>query len=170
MIKPINISSLNTSNELSYICDNCGETGVFKSSNIINTDDNGNPVDGLYDYRCPMCDYNLKNPVAMHLESESFNLIKNGHKTIEIRLNDPKRKSLEIGDIIEFISKKTDEIIKAEIIDLLRHKSFDDLFTEYPVTDFGSNNKENLIKSIRKYYNEEDESKYGVLGIKIKLV
>ena len=38
----------------------------------------------------------------MKLNNEPFNLIKNGTKTVELRLNDEKRKLLNIGDKIEF--------------------------------------------------------------------
>ena len=39
----------------------------------------------------------------MHLDNGSFNSIKNGTKTIEMRLFDDKRKEMSIGDEITFI-------------------------------------------------------------------
>ena len=36
--------------------------------------------------------------IIMHLDNKNFNLIKDKKKTIEMRLNDSKRASLEIGD------------------------------------------------------------------------
>jgi len=42
--------------------------------------------------------------IQMHLGDEVFELIKNGEKTIEARVNDPKRQTIKIGDTIEFMS------------------------------------------------------------------
>ena len=38
----------------------------------------------------------------MHLKAEPFDLIWNGQKTIELRLYDEKRRSVSVGDLIEF--------------------------------------------------------------------
>ena len=55
MIKPINISPLNTSRDLEYRCNSCGKGGTMHLENtIVNTDNNGNPVDEL-DYDCREC-------------------------------------------------------------------------------------------------------------------
>ncbi len=62
MIKPANISKLNTSKVLKYECEKCGERGEFYLENrIINIDDDGNPIESLKDYECPKCQSKLVN-------------------------------------------------------------------------------------------------------------
>lgn len=55
MIKPINITALNTSSDLEYRCERCEEKGIFHLTDIINTDSDGNPLILLNDYNCPNC-------------------------------------------------------------------------------------------------------------------
>ena len=61
----------------------------------------------------------------MDLWNDSFIAIKEGWKTIEMRLNDDKRRKIQTGDIIEFTNTSTLEKIsylwlKFIIIKLLR--------------------------------------------------
>ena len=56
MIKPANITRLNTSNTLEYECEKCGAKGTFKLENsIINVDNDGKPLGSMDDYECPEC-------------------------------------------------------------------------------------------------------------------
>ena len=43
----------------------------------------------------------------MNLWNDSFIAIKEGWKTIEMRLNDDKRRKIQTGDIIEFTNTST---------------------------------------------------------------
>lgn len=55
MIKPIEISPLNTAFKLFFICEYCKEQGTIELTNkVINTDNEENPLETL-DYRCPNC-------------------------------------------------------------------------------------------------------------------
>lgn len=107
----------------------------------------------------------------MKLQPESFSKIKNGSKTIELRLFDEKRKVIDIGDIIEF-QKEPDktEIVETEVVALLRYPYFKDLIGDFPIEYFGDNNKEILIEKVHQFYSEDEERKCGVLGIKIQLI
>ena len=59
MIKAINITPVNTSKEIEYKCSNCGEESVFCLTNeCVNTDDEGNIVDGK-SWNCPKCGTDL---------------------------------------------------------------------------------------------------------------
>lgn len=104
----------------------------------------------------------------MKLLEDPFDRIKNGIKTIEFRLFDEKRRLIKIGDKIEF-SKLPDlkEKILVDVLDLYYEKSFTDLFEKIYSDDKEEINKK--IESIYKIYTKENEEKYGVLGIKIKL-
>ncbi len=107
----------------------------------------------------------------MKLKSQSFNAIKSGKKIIEARLYDEKRRTLKLGDRIEFTRKPNrEEKIEVQVIGLLKYKTFADLAEDYPPEYFGANSKDNLLNSVYNYYTKEKESKYGVLGIRIKRI
>ncbi len=107
----------------------------------------------------------------MHLNDGPFNQIKNGTKTIELRLNDEKRRLLKAHDLIEFINLTTSETILTEIINLYQYANFLELYKYCDKTKMGYKIDEDAsYKDMEKYYNEEDETKYGVLGIELKLV
>jgi len=55
MIKPINITPLNTTHELNFKCEKCELHGVMHLENsIINTDNEANSLLTL-DFDCPQC-------------------------------------------------------------------------------------------------------------------
>lgn len=104
----------------------------------------------------------------MRLQPHSFEQIKEGSKTIEIRLNDEKRQQIKVGDKIEFSSRaEPEEKILTKVVDLIHFQTFSGLFDVYPLEVFGAKTKEELM-DVYKYYTPEDEKKYSVLGIKIK--
>ncbi|MGC8730104.1 MAG: ASCH domain-containing protein [Candidatus Micrarchaeia archaeon] len=110
----------------------------------------------------------------MHLNDDSFELVKSGKKSIEIRLFDEKRKKIKTGDTIIF-SKVGDENqkVSAKVLELYYFPSFEELFSTFPKTKFGHDKKLSLEEQIemqRKIYSEDEEKKYGVLGINIKLL
>lgn len=171
MIKPINPTPLNMASDFEYHCDNCGDYGHLHFNSYVSVPDkSGDGTYEIYDQFCPKCDCNLKNKLVMHLDNEPFSLIKYGHKIIEVRLNDIKRQSIELGDVIRFINKKTGQNLEVRVVNLLRHPDFNSLFDSCDIHDFGSNNKVLSLEKMRSYYLEEDEKKYGVLGIKIELL
>ena len=69
----------------------------------------------------------------MNLQPKYFDFIKDGTKRIELRLYDEKRRSIQLGDIIEF-AKSENEKFKAEVIGLLRYDSFADLFEDFDIS------------------------------------
>lgn len=104
----------------------------------------------------------------MKLQPSPFEKIKNGTKTIEIRLNDEKRQLLKVGDEIEF-SLMTDpaQTIKTEIVGLEKFPTFKEMFAAYPAEEYGGENQDEW-DLMYKYYSPEDEAKYGVLAIRVK--
>ena len=64
----------------------------------------------------------------MKLVDFAYKAIKNKEKDIEIRLNDEKRRLINIGDIIEFTHIDTKETIKTKVINLHKYKTFEELF------------------------------------------
>lgn len=106
----------------------------------------------------------------MNLNSEPFELIKNGSKTIELRLNDEKRRLLNVGDEILFTNRDTNEKLLTDIIELHKYDSFKSLYKNFDKISLGYREDEISDPSdMNKYYSEEDEEKYGVVGIELKL-
>lgn len=102
----------------------------------------------------------------MKLQNEPFKQIKKEIKKIEIRLNDEKRKIFEINDYIEFTNITTLEIMFVKITNLCHFESFEDLFNYFDKSTLGCGSYEEMYK----YYSKEEENKYGVLGIEIKVL
>ena len=102
----------------------------------------------------------------MKLQNEPFKQIKKEIKKIEIRLNDEKRKIFEINDYIEFTNITTLEIMFVKITNLYHFESFEKLFNNFDNSILGCGSYEEMYK----YYSREEENKYGVLGIEIKVL
>lgn len=107
----------------------------------------------------------------MRLHPEPFNKIKNGTKTIELRLYDEKRQQLLLGDIIEFENRESGEKLKAQIVNIHRFASFAELYQKLDHNSLGYADGEAAAPTdMSKYYSAEDEQKYGVVGIEIEVV
>ncbi|CDA60488.1 aSCH domain protein [Clostridium sp. CAG:524] len=107
----------------------------------------------------------------MRLHNEPFVLIKNGTKTIELRLNDEKRRQIKVGDIITFTNRSNNEQISTVVINLHKYDSFEELYKHFDKVSLGY--KEDEIadpKDMELYYSKEEQDKYGVVGIEIKLL
>ena len=105
----------------------------------------------------------------MGLQPEPFEKIQAGTKKIELRLFDEKRRSLNIGDIIEF-QKQPNETgtLRVRVTALLRYESFSQLFDDFPSEVFGGKDKASLLDGVHRFYSPEREKENGVLGIKIE--
>ena len=105
----------------------------------------------------------------MKLNNEPFNLIKNGTKTVELRLNDGKRQLLKIKDLIEFTNRDNNEKMIVEIEDLCYYPTFEELYKHFDKISMGYDENEVAnYQDMEEYYSKEEQSKYGVVGIKIK--
>ena len=106
---------------------------------------------------------------TLNLHPEPFALIKSGHKTIEMRLNDEKRSIIKPGDEIEFINRENDEYLVVDVLSITPYKSFNELYSSNNKKDLGYNENEVADPNdMSKYYTEEQIEKYGVLAIKIQ--
>jgi ASC-1-like (ASCH) protein len=106
----------------------------------------------------------------MNLQPKYFDFIKAGTKRIELRLFDEKRSQIELGDIIEF-SKSENDKLKAEVVGLLRYRSFKDLFEDFDISLLAdaSMTKEELLSVLSEFYTPEKQAEYGVVGIRLGL-
>lgn len=105
----------------------------------------------------------------MKLNDKPFKKIKEGTKTIELRLNDEKRQLLKEKDLIEFTNRETLEKLLVKIENLYYYSSFKELYKNFDKIEMGYE-KDDIAdpKDMEKYYSKEEQEKYGVLGIKIK--
>lgn len=99
----------------------------------------------------------------MNLNPSAFKKVISGEKTIETRLYDDKRKNINVGDAITFWSNE--DKITVIVIDLLKYKRFEDLFSNNDFSLFGGSSLESLL-TVYQHYSKEDEEKFGVVGIK----
>ena len=107
----------------------------------------------------------------MKLWNETYQMIKEGKKTIEMRLNDEKRSLIKVGDIIEFTNNITLERLVCEVINIFKYPNFYELYSHHQKTSIGYC-EENIAdaKDMYLYYDKEQIEKYGVLAIEIKVV
>ncbi len=107
----------------------------------------------------------------MRLKNDPFKAIKSGTKKIELRLNDEKRKLIKEHDIIEFENRITSEKIEVEVIKLHHFDSFFELYKHFDKISIGYKADEIANpEDMDKYYSKEEQAKYGVVGIEIKLI
>ncbi|HCM53770.1 MAG TPA: hypothetical protein DIS59_02360 [Candidatus Magasanikbacteria bacterium] len=91
-------------------------------------------------------------------------------KVIESRLFDEERKQISIGDTIEFSENdKPENVVRATVTGLLQYRTFKELFADHEPSLFGEESRDFLLNQIKQFYSDEDELKYGVIGIRLEL-
>lgn len=107
----------------------------------------------------------------MKLKESPFMKIKNGSKTIELRLNDEKRQQVQVGDFIEFsLIGNPDEKIQTKVTALHRFDSFQELYSALPKEKIGYASSDTPDPNhMDEYYPREKQKQYGVLGIELRM-
>lgn len=111
--------------------------------------------------------------MIIHLDNDIFDIVKEGKKDIEVRLNDSKRRTLKIGDGLIFLKRPNDdEEIKAIVTSLDYYADFSSLVNNYDMERLYLDNytKKEWLKLMRRFYSEEDEVKWGVVAITFKKI
>lgn len=107
----------------------------------------------------------------MKLATEPYNKIASGNKVIESRLFDDKRQQISIGDQIVFSENdKPENSVTTVVKGLLRYQTFKALFADHNPALFGEESRDFLLTQIKQFYSDEDEQKYGVIGIRLELL
>ncbi len=107
----------------------------------------------------------------MRLHKGPFELIKNGSKTIELRLYDEKRQIINVGDTITFENRSDGDKIKVKVIALHKYPNFEELYKHFNKVSMGyKEDEEANPKDMELYYSSEEQSKYGVVGIEMELI
>jgi ASC-1-like (ASCH) protein len=108
------------------------------------------------------------NKIYMNLNPLPFSMIKDGQKTIELRLYDEKRQRVKVGDTIVFTNTATGETLSKTVVKLHKFDNFEELYRALPLLQCGYTT-ENVDKAhpsdMEQYYSAEEQKKYGVVGI-----
>lgn len=107
----------------------------------------------------------------MNLQPKYYDFMKDGTKRIELRLYDEKRQKIELGDEIEFYKSETEKF-KAKVVGLIRYQSFEDLFKDFPIEILADKTmtKDELLNVLSEFFTKEKQQKFGVVGIRIKII
>ena len=106
--------------------------------------------------------------MVFHLHKDIFNIVKYGKKDVEIRLNDSKRRKLNVGDTLVFINcGDENEKIRAKVNKLLYFKDFTEVLKYYKMEKIylKEATKEEYLELMNKFYSDEEVEKYGVVSI-----
>lgn len=107
----------------------------------------------------------------MKLATEPYNNIASGKKLIESRLYDEKRQQISIGDQIIFSENdKPENSVTTVVKGILRYQTFRELFADHDPALFGEESRDFLLTQIKSFYSDEDEQKYGVVGVRLELI
>ena len=109
----------------------------------------------------------------MKLQPAYYNFMLKGTKRIEIRLNDEKRRNIKVGDKIKFYKEPNlEEDFLTEVVEILKFNDFQEMIDNLKIEELADKSltKDELFSTLEKYYSKEKEEKYGVLGIRIKLI
>lgn len=109
--------------------------------------------------------------IEMHLNDESFEMVKSGKKTMEIRIYDEKRQNIDMGDEIVFIGKN--ETVLTKVTGLFLASSFELLLKKVGGVKAGwkkTDGLEYMLSDLRKIYSMEEENEWGVVGIQFELL
>ena len=111
---------------------------------------------------------------VMNLTPAPMQEIRTGNKTIELRLNDEKRKQISVGDTLKFINTEdSNDTLRVKVVDLFLFSSFAELYDNLPLLNCGYN-EDNINtaspEDMEMYYSREKQNKYGVVGIEISLL
>lgn len=110
---------------------------------------------------------------TMGLYESPFNSIKSGKKTVEVRLNDEKRRKISIGDSIKFTKvPESNETLTVEVLDLSEFPTFKEMYETIPASDFDTVGDpiDLMVQQTYEIYSPEQEKEWGTLAITIKLL
>ena len=110
----------------------------------------------------------------MTLFPKPYTSIASGQKTIELRLYDEKRQSIQIGDQIRFTNTlDASQTTLCEVVQLHVFKNFAELYESLPLLKCGYTPEDVVnahLDDILTYYSKEKQAQYGVVGIELKLI
>ncbi len=106
--------------------------------------------------------------MIVHLHSDVFEIVKNGIKDVEVRVNDEKRRKLNVGDSLVFLKRPLeDEMIRVKVKSLEYYDNFKELVNHYDMKRIylEGYTKEMYLNEMERFYTEDEQKKYGVVAI-----
>ena len=110
--------------------------------------------------------------VTMKIKPCFLELIKQGKKKHEYRLNTPDRRSLSIGDQITLVSNENhNDSVVVTITNISTHPNWLDALKDYWKEDFEGlfDNLNDLINECNKFYSPEQVMEHGIVRFGIAL-
>ena len=110
----------------------------------------------------------------MNVDGRWFDKIVNGSKTIELRLNDERRRNIKIGDYVILNNLDENADLRKCVVQVIALHKFDNFVTLYRALDMTKcgysqtdvpNPDDMLI-----YYSAERQAECGVVGIEFNLL
>lgn len=106
---------------------------------------------------------------TMSVRHKYFELIKSGHKDIELRAYDEKRRKMKVGDkFLLFDAENPDESIICEILNMHVAPNFESLFKKIDIKRSGFKDINELMDTITKFVSREELAREQVVGMEIK--
>lgn len=106
------------------------------------------------------------------IQPKYYDLIKNNIKIYEVRLNDDKRRLINVGDnvIIKREPERKEKFV-AKVIDKLYFESFRAMAEAIDSRDLGLEglNVDEIESVYKQFYSVEKEKEFGVVALKLKL-
>ena len=100
---------------------------------------------------------------TMRLNARPFEMIKSGDKTIELRLYDEKRRTIAVGDEIEFTNPFGEKLF-CKVLALHIFNSFEELYDNLPLLKCGYTQSDVGSASytdMEEYYTPQQQKDYG---------
>ena len=108
---------------------------------------------------------------TMSVRHKYFELIKSGHKDIELRAYDEKRRKVKIGDkFLLYDAENPDQSIICEILNMHVAPDFESLFKKIDIKRSGFKDMTELMDTITKFVSREELQREQVVGMEIKPV
>ena len=111
---------------------------------------------------------------TLNLNPQPFEMIRNGSKTIELRLWDEKRSQIQVGDTLVFVhTEDASRTLTTKVMALHGFPDFAALYATLPLEKCGYLPEEMATASpadMNVYYSAERQAQYGVVGIEIALL
>lgn len=107
----------------------------------------------------------------MRLNKLPFEQMVEGKKSVEVRLNDAKRKLIAVGDEILFSNRDNpNQTIVKRVVDLRLYNSFAEMANNENCVLAGFDKGytvQEVVDCYHTYYSPEEEQKFGVLVIEL---
>jgi len=116
----------------------------------------------------------MKIDYEMRLNENPFCKIRSGEQVFEGRLFDLKRRRVVVGNVIRFyLLSEEQKFFDVRVVELRKYDSFREMFLDLGPGVFGREDccgVDDFVLAYRKYYSEEREVEFGVLGIGLEVI